>query len=343
MRNYFLIVLFPVLSIFPQINGLHISQDRAPATFKHQSPRLYPNKYNGFTVVWEDFREGEPLFYAQVYDSLNNPVGKNFKINGNEQLYFSPSNFISLNTVTYDPYNMGYDSPTYFEVYGSLYNNQTRLVKSVGLAGGEYPWCGTGYLGTQSEMITSDSSFIFLFMNDGIVSTGRYDYAGNRLSSRLVFDPGSGLRAGRIAADINNNGNYLLAWLNVQGSNLRAGYYGTVFNSKDSIVVANKLLLQFPFDTTRGTDFIWGNLSYIKVKTVSDSLFEVFFIRQDSSKIIYATFDDKGNLIGNVNTFDISFYKSSDINAYYDINSPILVPIQNDFRVGVSVYTHSGL
>ncbi|MDR3627479.1 MAG: T9SS type A sorting domain-containing protein [Ignavibacteriaceae bacterium] len=344
MRNYYIIIclIFQyAVFVYSQNNDFQISRDSAPATFIQQSPKLYANKNGGYIVVWQDLREGEPAYYAQVYDSLNKPVGKNFKLNSNEHIYFSTNNFVSLKTTEYD-YGSAYYSWSYFQVSGSIYNKEYEPIKEINLARGEYPWCGTGYLGTQPEAITTDSSFIFFFMNDGSVTTARYDYAGNLLTHLNPDSANLPLTAGSISADINNKGKYFLAWLNSRNNNLPIGYYGTLFNSKDSIIISNKLLLPYPSDSTNEIYFQPGYLSCIKVKTVSDSLFEVFFVRKDSLKLTYAKYDDKGNIIGCSNEIKIPYYKSENVNAYYNITSCSLVSIDKDlFGIALSANTYN--
>jgi hypothetical protein len=334
---------------YPQIKNFQISQDKAPSTFNQQYPQLYPDRGNGYIIVWEDSREGESSYYAQAYDSLNQPVGKNFKINAKEQLYFSSGNYISLKTVSTDYSYLNTYFPDYFQVIGSIYNKENVIIKDINLAGGVYPECAMGYLGTQQDMITTDSNFIFFFMDNGAVTAGRYDYAGNSISnfyplnSRFPSGQSTYGAAGAISADINNNGNYLLGWFNARADSLPIGYYGTMFNSKDSVIGANKLLLQYSIDSTNNTYFMAGHMPYIKVKAVSDSLFEVFFIRTDSLKIVYAKYNENGSLIGNINSIDIPHYISGNTNDYYALSTPSFVPLnKNSFGLLFTTNTYTG-
>ncbi|MCL5028253.1 MAG: hypothetical protein M1480_04430, partial [Bacteroidetes bacterium] len=327
-------------SLYSQAIDFQISEDKTPASFIQRYPKLYFNPYYRSLVVWEDLREGEPRYYAQMYDSLFKPIGKNFKTTSNFQFYFSKENYIALREESYN-WSLPYDYSS-FEIIGSIYNRQNEIVKEIGLAGGMYPWCGTGYLGTQPEMITCDSSFIFFFNDDGRVTGAKYNYEGDLLKSYSYQNSSLPINAGVISADINLNGNILFAWFNARTSDMPFGFYSTIFNSKDSVITSKKLLIPFAADSN-GDDYFWGGRSpLLKVRAISDSLFEIFYVLKDSLKLFYAKIDEKGNLIGSLNEIKIPYHISNEINTYYSLYNFYVAPIVNDrFGIYFTVGTYS--
>ncbi|MDP3025060.1 MAG: FlgD immunoglobulin-like domain containing protein [candidate division Zixibacteria bacterium] len=63
-----------------------VNDDTSPSN--HSAPSIAMDSYNNFIITWQDQRNGNPDVYAQRFDSLGNPVGKNYLVPNQEYASF---------------------------------------------------------------------------------------------------------------------------------------------------------------------------------------------------------------------------------------------------------------
>lgn len=76
-----------------------------PSAIQHSNPFLFTNSNKGFLLVWDDYRNDSLAYYAQLFDSLGNAVGKNFPIFSNTLIAFGPDS--SFFTEKYEYVDIG--------------------------------------------------------------------------------------------------------------------------------------------------------------------------------------------------------------------------------------------
>src|SRR5690606_447541 len=70
MFLFLLIVPISFSQIQPSVNDFLISgNDNIPSTFLQNLPELFITNSNNFLTTWIDYREGEPVVYAQRFDA----------------------------------------------------------------------------------------------------------------------------------------------------------------------------------------------------------------------------------------------------------------------------------
>ncbi len=185
------ILLFISSISFPQINPLipdfKISEDNFQATFIQKNPKLFSNGNDEFIIAWEDFRNGDPSYFGQRFDSLGIKIGNNFQIQSNYNICFGAnSSFLNLSSIYYDNLLSGGGSVSF---YATIYNQNNNIVnQEINLGSINIPWCGTGYLGYDTEVCKTESGYLFGLRDNGFLVLNQLDQLGNLLYTYSFSD-----------------------------------------------------------------------------------------------------------------------------------------------------------
>jgi hypothetical protein len=315
VKRFYFIFFSLVLSIttFPQysptkvVNDFKISTDNSPSTIIQSNPKLFCNGTKGFLVVWEDNRWSDAGFAAQYFDSLGNPVGKNFKIFSNEGITFSNNNtFTTVKSQWFSSYYMG-DILSYsgrnYSINGSIGNSfilaNTRSECDICCTGIDY------------QIISFPDYFMFLMRDEGIVSLTKYDHSGNLISQLEDYNKFP-FGAGNLSI-ARNNTKYILAYFNTHendynGDSTAIGIYVNIYNNNDSLLFKNILIRKFNSDFD-GCYYEFDNVPIVKTFCISDSLFEIFWINKDLATFNFIIINDSGEILNDINTLLIPFTK----------------------------------
>ena len=189
--NSLFILLFISSICFAQKNPLvpdfMISEDNHQATFIQKNPKLFPNENEEFIVAWEDYRNGDKSYYGQRFDSLGNKIGSNFGIKSNYDICFdNQSNFLNISSKYYKNILIGGGSVGF---YATIYDRNNKIVnEEISLGGVSIPWCGTGYLGYDSEVCKTKDGYLFGLRDNGFLLLQKIDSFGNILYTYSYSD-----------------------------------------------------------------------------------------------------------------------------------------------------------
>ncbi len=331
--------------VYPQINSIasitdfKISTDNSPSTIIQNNPKLYCNGTKGFLIVWEDQRWSDAGYAAQYFDSLGNPVGKNFKMFSNEGITFSRNNsFTAIEQKWYDSYYLGpyvnYTEKTYN--FNGDAENTFHLISAPG-------GCDVCCTGIDYQFIPRPDSYLFFFRNEGYVTFIKYDLDGKELSYSLPDEKKYPTRAGSLSVSVNDKANYLLAYFNFSeydyyNDSIYLGIYCNVYDKYDSLIVKNKLIQQFQSSEYAECHYTESNTPIVKSTCFSDSLFEIFWIDKDSSSLSFLTIDDKGNILTDKTLLALPFTET--FNGYYEfLDLNLSNQTKDGFGIEVSIKT----
>ncbi|GEM_PF-1944543 len=277
-----------------------ISEEDTLSTFHQSNVRIFPMRTPGFLAAWEDDRDGEQGFYAQEFDSAGNRVGRNFQIFSNSIIRLTDDgSSLALGDHVASwlpPFDLS------FLVVDGQFHDSRQQLKTTNFATVELPWCGTGYLGVDYLCVSTSNQYLFLLRNDGHMSLAKYDRQGN-LASQLPDSMNEGKRATVAAIAANVRDEYMVASFQISQDYHPVGYFGSFFDSRDSVIAAN-VPLGFPVDTT-GNNYWPGSLPLFKAISVADTAYEVFTITADSAIMYFRTFDRRGTPLSEVQSLAI--------------------------------------
>ncbi|MDP2207601.1 MAG: T9SS type A sorting domain-containing protein [Bacteroidota bacterium] len=287
-----------------------ISEENVPSTFVQKNVRVFPNSTKGFVAAWEDNRDGYPGFYAQKFDQYHNPIGKNFSVSSNSMFRFiNNSSFLSIG----HQISAGYWDDQMMFVNGTFHDSTGKHLISKTLDWAILPWCGTGYLGVDYHSASTLNQFLFLMRNDGRISISKYDGIGNRLyfQEDLLEYP---KKAAAASIASSTSGRYLMTWFEIDENYTETGYFGTFYDSNDSIIVA-EVPLGFPIRSSDEPSFFYRPI-LMKTVCLLDSAYLIFVANTDSGYVYYRKFNLQGNSLSEVQRLAIPIVGTTDNYLY---------------------------
>lgn len=299
MRKLAILFILFFTSSFPQtypvIQDFLISgNDNAPSTFKQNNPELNVTNDSNFVVTWSDYRNGDPSTYAQLFDNSGNKIGLNFNINSNYSAYTNVNKYIFTLTETYsDNYYFNY-----FYINGNLFFNSTNIVKSIPVFSGQYPDCGTGFIGGE-ELISSSSNGFYYLTNYG----GNLDLVKIKTNGvPEYFNFPYYYTITQITSAATSEGDYFFSWINgMDNDSMKSGLYATFANRQDSII--KDLFITELLDTVG----IWNYIGNYNLKSISlnDSTYELFWLNNASLKLYSLKINNLGEIISDIDSIQI--------------------------------------
>ncbi|MDI6804317.1 MAG: T9SS type A sorting domain-containing protein [Bacteroidota bacterium] len=302
------------------VSDFLISEENVPSTFVQKNVRVFPNSTKGFIAAWEDNRDGIPGFYAQKFDLYHNPIGKNFPVSSNSMFRFINNNwFLSIG----HQISAGYWDDQFMIVSGTFHDSIGNMLTSKTLDWAILPWCGTGYLGVDYHSASTLNQFLFLMRNDGRISISKYDSIGNRLyfQEDLLEYPKKAVDA-TIAAS--TSGTYLMTWLEIDENYIESGYFGTFYDTNDSIIIS-EVPLGFPTRSSNEPYFL-DRSNLMKTVCLQDTAYLILVANTDSGYVYYRKFNLQGDPLSEVKRHAIPIIGTTD--NY--LNNFSISNIQND-------------
>lgn len=281
----------------PRINDFSISIENQPATFTQTNPKIFNNGTDNFIAAWEDYRNGGRNYYAQKFDKNGNAIGKNFPIFSNFDIeFFGDGSILSMEERS--SYSSFMDQG-FYSIIGQTYNENLDTLNYFHIAGGVYPWCGTGWLGFGYDIMMLEDSFIFVFKDGGWVTLSKFNKHGEVIFYYYEeeFLPKN---ASHVSLAGLPDGGYVFVWFSAYNyDTLVPGVYASFFNNKDSLIAENIPIKIYPDKDWYSVNF---ECSLIKTTAVRDSLFQIFWIDDDSLLLNYIQYDAKGNRVNEINS-----------------------------------------
>jgi len=315
-----------------------ISQEDTSNHFLQANPLLFPNSSKNFFVVWDDYREGPLAHYAQQFDSLGNPIGKNFPIYSNLDVAFSPTgSFLVVGEETIYR-GFPYDDGVYY-LKGRICRTDGNWSELMTLGEGIIPWCGTGYLGMHHDLTSFSSGYLIAFNANGSLFLSKRDWNGDTLWNwpRGYLDPYSlPAQPATISMCLNSGEDFAVVWYNSTFIDSLDGIMGTFFDKTGEVIAENVLLKPREFlGATWWTD--WR----LKTLAVADSMYEVFAFNNSALKLAYWKMDRYGNQVGPTNDLAVYPYAMDPTNLYGSLGNLSFAPrINGKLSLLVSVGVH---
>jgi hypothetical protein len=308
----------------PRISDFSISIENQPATFIQSNPKIFNNGTENFLAAWEDYRNGGRNYYAQKFDKNGNAIGKNFPVLSNFEIqFFGDGSVLALEE------NYSYSSFMdlgFYSIYGKTYDNNFDTLNYFHIAEGIIPWCGTGWLGLGYDILMLEDSFIFVFKNGGPVYFSKFNKDGNAIFYHYdkEYLPQT---ASHVSLAGLPNGEYVFVWFNAYTfDSLSPGLYASFFNNEDSLIAENIPIIIYP-----DREWYFGGFETPKIKTTSlkDSIYQIFWIDDDSLTLNYVQYDAHGNRINEISSAPIPVKEISDVNVFTYIRNFAFTPMQN--------------
>ena len=293
-----------------------ISKEDTSCDFAHSNPLLFPNGSHGFLVVWADTRNGPSQYYAQQFDSLGDPVAKNFPIFSNRDVVFAPANsFLVENSewVSYGPSVPQFDT----------YYLKVRLCKTDGTSSqpvvlvqsmSDAIDCIGVCLGYYDDLAATLSGYVSGFSDAGNLGLAKRDWNGNILWSWGNWTSGAypdTISAAQFSLCFNAGQNLAAVWVNVPYQDPFADtthqIMGAFFDKKGDTLAANVMLRS---ETPSNFDLGWWGKERVKVLPISNNRYEILDYDADAFTLHYWTVDTAGNRVGDMNELAI----------YHDMN-----------------------
>jgi hypothetical protein len=299
MRNIVLLFILFITYTYPQIQPLVpdfliSGNDNFPSTFIQNSPGLYYTSGSNFVAAWTDYREGNPVIYAQKFNKIGNKTGENFRTSSNAGIYLNKEGYLlSLNKI----YSYYFDD-TFLYLTARLYNNSHQEIVEQGIYSTIIPWCGTGYIPGEDFVVSSDKSFYFITNTGGQVSLVKIENEGQIKNINLNFDDLYTIT--QITSAVTDNGNYFFAWINgSETDSMATGLYATFINKDDSLILSRLRIT--PLEDSVG---LWGYVGNYTLKSIAlnDSTFKLFWLNNAASKLYSVKLNIKGEIISGIDT-----------------------------------------
>jgi hypothetical protein len=286
-----------------------ISQEDTSSRFSHSNPRLFPNSDKGFLIVWEDTRNGPTQYYAQLFDSLGNSVGKNFQIYSNADVAFGPDNSFLVEGDTYVYNGYPFDDGFYYLMGRICRADGSWSKDNINLGYAYLPWCGTGVTGIFHDLVSTSSGYLSAFNPGGPLVLTKYDWNGDTLWTwqidREPFRPDSITPANLSACSL-GSGNFVVIWAVAPFNGTRPdsshAIMGTFFDESGAVLSENVCLERYPFGEPY---YGWWYYQQLRSLGIRDSVYEFLHLEKDSLRLNYWKTDIRGNLIGDHGTVSV--------------------------------------
>jgi len=308
MRNITsLFILLFISSIYfaqknPLVPDFMISEDNHQATFIQKNPKLFPNENKEFIAAWEDYRKGDKSYYGQRFDSLGNKIGSNFQIKSNYDICFGEqSGFINIFSIYHDDLLFGGGSKHF---YATIYDQNNSIIKEqISLGFVSIPWCGTGYLGHDADICTTENGYLFGLRDNGFLRFQKIDQLGNLLYTYSYSDSMS--LPPVLGFDItSNNKKHLIT--SIQYS---VGYSDTL-EFTGTIITDDNILEPKVFNIKTlisSEDNYHGYQASTRIKNIAlaDSSFLIFDLLNNSLNLTYRKYNQIGERITQDSSFQL--------------------------------------
>ncbi|HUI29683.1 MAG TPA: T9SS type A sorting domain-containing protein [Candidatus Acidoferrales bacterium] len=305
---------------------------------RHSNPLLFPNSDNGFLLVWDDYRNDSLAYYAQLFDSLGNAIGKNFPIFSNTLIAFAPDS--SFFTEKYNDVDIG---GPYFEINFIGYLCKLDGTWSLSFFNRGDPETGTDCVGIcaggQDDLLGSANGYINLSSDNGRLSVSASDWTNKGLWNWFTgYD--MVIYVTNYSATNDSEGNFAVAWLNArfQGSSNIPIYeiMGSFFDKNGDTLATNVLLRS---DTLSNLDLGWWQDERLTIVPLADSLYELFDYDPYSFALSYWKVDPFGHTVGKINTFEVYHDTSANnVSAEHAANLALTPLIKDRFSSVITVY-----
>ncbi|HPI39077.1 MAG TPA: hypothetical protein PK397_14135, partial [Ignavibacteriaceae bacterium] len=248
---------------------------------------------------WEDYRHGEPKYFAQRFDAAFLPVGENIEHYGNSDITFAPNGSHLAVREYYDSWEMPDISVTSYAVCGKVFNTDLTASSEFFLAGHQSSWCGMGFRGNYIGLASTSNAHIFFSNNSGPVTLKKIDFNGNIILDSDSTEMQLPRTSFTIAAASNQSNEYAVFWKYCSNfefdpeDTLSSGIYGIFFSQEDSIYKYNVPVKTLP----ENTNYITGYYDF-KAVTTNDTCYSIFYIDSDSFYVSKNKVDREGFLIG---------------------------------------------
>jgi hypothetical protein len=304
-----------------------ISQEDTSNHFLQVNPLLFPNSSKNFLIVWDDYREGPLAHYAQQFDSLGNPIGKNFPIFSNVDVAFSPNGtFLVLGEETV-PFGFPPTDEWVYTLRGRVCRTDGSWSDPITLGSGIIPWCGTGYLGMHHDLTSFSSGYLIAFNANGSLFLSKRDWGGDTLWNWPhgdLYPYSSPARPATISMCLNSREDFAVVWYNSTFIDSLDGIMGTFFDKTGQAIAENVLLKPREFlGATWWTD--WR----LKMLAVADSMYEVFAFNNSSLRLSYWKMDRYGNPVDSTNDLALYPYTVNSTNSYGSLSNFSFTPLVN--------------
>ncbi len=306
MKKSIIICAFFITSLFPQIRPvvgdfLISGADNTPSTIQQNLPQIYVTNSDNFVISWIDYREGDAANFAQEYDKNGKKIRTNFNANANTGVYLKKNNYLlSLNT----NYSTFFDD-TYYEIISNLFNESNNNLISKSIYNGISPWCGTGYIPGEGIVSASDNSFYFLSNYGGTLALTKIK--DDKSIKQFQLDYLQYITQITSAA----GHDYFFAYIyGKKDDTVKTGLYTTFINSDDSVIVKDKFLTELS-DSTGLREYI-SNYTLRSI-SLNDSTYKLFWLNNASLKLYSVSMNNKGEIVSNIDSAQISKPSLSDI------------------------------
>ncbi len=306
---YLLIILFARVpgQGYP-INDFKISTDNSPSTIIQNSPKLFCDESKRFLITWKDYRNGEENTYAQWFDSLGNKIGNNFKITASTQIAFiNDGSFI--NNYEYGHFS-GIDA-FFVNLDGVIYGYPNQLINTITLFDKVdltfigFDWFKTGY-----SISGYSNGFMFIESHNGNTNLEKYDSTGE-LKKSIPLGSSLSTSPCNFSVSFNMDDSYMITYFNKkrhyynpEADTLPFGIYATFFLEDDS-VIAKDILIDEAENQNDDSWFNPNNSPFIKSLSISDSLYQVFWIYRNSSILNFAFYNSLGVKVGPTKSYNL--------------------------------------
>jgi len=280
-----------------RVRDFRISTEPSPALFVQQNPRLYPTPDGGFIVAWEDYRLGEPSYFAQRFDSSGTPVGKNFPIVGNDAMAFLPD---GTGMALGSRWGDWPDPPSYFSVHAQILPASGAPMRAFRIDSFLTPICGFSFWGLGVDLVAARDHFIYSLNFSGELRLKRFDRQGN-----LIFNSQSSFlqlpyAAVNFSLAVNKNGSYVLLWFNGDPGGLPSGIYA-LFMSPQDYPLADSI--QVACYAQRVRHLSEGPI--LRAVALPNGSFQFFWVDPDSLILKYVRYSSVGQLLDSAKTFSL--------------------------------------
>ena len=333
----FLLLLFTLCYsfIFAQIRLINktddflINQEYASATFIQKDAELFSLGENGFSIIWKDFREGEPKNYVQYFNRNGETIDSNYATSYSSLCYSDSGYTLQIRS------NTAYDEFFISEVY-TVYGN---VIKPDGSSCGEkalafinLPWCGTGWMGIHEDFKPVSNGFLYFLNAGGSVGVKRIDENCNLIYDSFNDEPKSYLAA-NISGAVTADDHYALFYYQSSYDKYadECGVFGIFYDSDNNVIADTVKLFDFDYDF-----LILDEAPKVYAATLSNDQYFVLVIDQMAKKIHFRTFWGNG--------FPASQKKSVDLEgtlhtAEYSRITPFFTspPTEDGFQVFFSI------
>jgi hypothetical protein len=186
-----------------------------------ETPAVSVDGYGNFILVWQDYRNREWNIYAQIYNSLGNPVGGNFKVNDDPGNSYQKSPDIAAGlsgnfVITWRDERNGNS-----DIYAQRYNFSGNPLNSDFKVNDDPGFTYQGYPAICMDL----SDNFYITWNDyrngnRDIYAQRYDSSGIPIGSNFKVNDDSG-DAFQEYPDIaiNDSGNFVLTWQDLRQGN----------------------------------------------------------------------------------------------------------------------------